>query len=1732
MSAEQKILCAKRDSLKKLVKSISDYGKEAVKNQEDSTSRTQFLLGIQTIDQVISELRGFIETINTNQLLVDDEFVPDFTDLEDTYTLMNKIRYFESKLWPKASSSANDTTGVSDRLSSVARPPARVQLPALELPKFNGDVQHFPVFYHSFKSMIHENPDLTNDQRVQYLVSRLYDKALSIISGVPAVGSNYDHIWDTLVKKYLDQRVVSAFHIDQILNFKPVKFDNAVQFSSFVDKYCSSVECLRSLKLEDLGEVMLCHLGVSKLDYELRRLFESSLKPEDIPTAKHLIDFLQNQSKIINRIQTIENKLPVRNPTANTSKPFNQARITHSFVAKEKVGCELCHKDRHPLYKCERFLNWSVTNRHDYVKKKSLCFNCLSQYHKIDNCPSKSVCFKCSSKHNTLLHFDKVSGSQTMVTKTSEQPHCSKVQTATENNSSGTLSCCSTNKEGQVFLSTVKVQAMDSSGKMHDLRLLLDTGSETNFLVEEVVKKLGLQVCRVPSSVNGIGAITSPVKGKVNFKFFSKLDKKVNFNVPALVINTIAENIPSQPVNESSLAHLKNIIFSDDEFNTSKPVVGILGASMFAVLLEPGKIVGPPNTPSAINTLLGYTILGGSLLSNCEKVNNFFVYNNPLVDTLESQVQKFMELEDIPAPNLMKPEDIECETLFEKSFRRGSDGRFMVSLPFKESPEVLGLSYNVAKKRFFAEEKKLMKSNKGLHLQFSEVMQEFLSKGYMSLVNNDNIYEGYYIPVHCISKQDSTSFKLRPVFDGSCKTTSGISLNDILHTGPKLYNDLIFILLSFRLFQVALMTDIKKMYLQILVQQDDRKFQKILFRSSPTEPLQSYTLNTVTFGLTPSPYLALKCVQELTKQEAQKFPLACERVRTDSYMDDVCSSVPSEESAVQLQQELIGLFKSGGFELSKWASNSKAVLCNVPNENKIQNCIEWDNDVSLKVLGLKWNPVNDVFVFQVNVTERLCTKRNVLKLTASIFDVLGLLTPVTLYAKLFIKKLWSIKLDWDDAPPTELQEMWVKFQCELKLLEGMSFSRHIGISPSYEVILVGTCDASQVAYGCNIYARVQSPSGDVTVSLICGKSKLSPMTSPSLPRLELCGLVLLSKLMKLVLKTYEPRVEISKFYCLSDSKVTIDWVKSPAYRWNTFVANRVAKIHENVGKDCFHHIPGIENPSDCASRGLTPSQFLNYQIWQTGPKWLTKPINFWPLDKDTSSVSEDVEMEEKKQAFITVKASAPSILITLAQRFSSWSKLLHTIVYILRMLKLLPTRESKIMLASDLQEAESRMLKAIQLECFSQEINNINNNQLCSSQFQKLNPFMHNGLILVGGRLSNSALGYDQKHQVLLPSKHHVTTLIVDYYHKLNLHSGPHLLLSILRQRYWILGGRNVVRLRVQKCNHCFKMKPLASSALMGELPACRVNESRPFVHTGTDFTGSLRITLGKRRGVVSQKAYICLFICLVTKAVHLELVVNASTEGFMNAFKRFLSRRGAVSVMYSDNGTNYIGARNELDEIYSVIHSSEFKQTLGEELEKRKIQWSFIPPLSPHMGGIWESNIKQMKRLLFSSIGLTILTFEEMYTVLTMVEALLNSRPLCPLSSDPNDIQVLTPAHFLHANPLQEFPAVSTMSIPENRLSRYQLLDNLVQTYWKRWSREYLNNLQVRTKWNTPQNPIKVGQVIIIKCDSSPPLHWPLGLVTDVFPGQDGVVRVVQVRTATGSYKRPVTRLCPLPSQ
>ena len=410
-----------------------------------------------------------------------------------------------------------------------------------------------------------------------------------------------------------------------------------------------------------------------------------------------------------------------------------------------------------------------------------------------------------------------------------------------------------------------------------------------------------------------------------------------------------------------------------------------------------------------------------------------------------------------------------------------------------------------------------------------------------------------------------------------------------------------------------------------------------------------------------------------------------------------------------------------------------------------------------------------------------------------------------------------------------------------------------------------------------------------------------------------------------------------------------------------------------------------------------------------------------------------------------------------------------------------------------------------------------------------MHPFLDEKQILrVGGRLTNSNLRYDQKHPILLPARHKLTELIFQNTHVTSLHCGAQLLLATVRQRFWPISGMSLAKKTVRNCIRCFRVRPKRETYIMGNLPADRLAPGKVFNVTGTDFCGPFLIKETRNRNRRYVKVYMCVFVCYTTRACHLELVGDLTSESFIAAFKRFVARRGKCEKIYSDNGTNFVGANREMREFYNFLNQN--GTNIFQNLRREGITWIFSPSRTPNFGGLFEACVKSAKAHLRRVIGENKLTYEEFLTIMTQVEACLNSRPLSPLSSDPNDPSPLTPGHFLVGAPLTAVPEPDWTDTKMSRLSRWQLVQNLTQHFWKRWSLECIAQLQKRTKWKTNAPPLAVGDLVIIQGETTNPLQWPTGRVLQCHSGNDGVTRVVTLKTANGVVKRGVTKLFRLP--
>ena len=732
------------------------------------------------------------------------------------------------------------------------------------------------------------------------------------------------------------------------------------------------------------------------------------------------------------------------------------------------------------------------------------------------------------------------------------------------------------------------------------------------------------------------------------------------------------------------------------------------------------------------------------------------------------------------------------------------------------------------------------------------------------------------------------------------------------------------------------------------------------------------------------------------------------------------------------------------------------------------------------------------------------------------------MAPVLIAAKILIQDLWMAGLEWDAPLPASLRVRWTQFITSLSTLNSLQIPRWPGILESWE--LHAFSDASERAYAAAIYLRGVGPSGTVHTSLLVAKTKVAPIKPTSIPRLELCGALLAARLLCRAIK--ELRLEGCRRLAWTDARVVLAWIRAHPSRWATFVANRVAAIQELLPADHWHYIRTSENPADLGTRGIPAAELKDQRPWWHGPAWLeSQSYTLAPDDSEGQAVTEELRAHVAQ-----ADGDEDNELLT---RFSSLTRLLRVSAFCLRFLRG-GTRPGTAQLgAEELHRCRLRWYRLAQRMDFAEEIGALSRGAPVPgrSPLSALRPFCdRDGLIRVGGRLGRSPLTYSERHPIVLSKRSHLSLLIVRDAHIRTLHGGPQLTRSVLARQVWILQANSLIRAVVRRCTKCVRFRGATAQQQMGHLPSDRVQSMRPFWSSGVDYAGPLQLRASKGRGQKSFKGYVSLFVCLSTRAVHLEAVSDLTAGSFLAAFRRFVSRRGHCARLLSDNATNFRGAERELRDMFRA--ASEFYRECEAHLASRGTEWKFIPPSAPHFGGLWEAGVKATKFHLRRVMGDQLLTYEELSTLLCQVEACLNSRPLYPLSSDPSDFQALTPGHLLIGE--------SPVCIPEppgdpadhgvSALSRLKLISNMRDHFWRRWSCEYLSHLQQLGKWRRPSANLQPGALVLLKDELLPPARWSLGRIVCIHPGSDGLVRVVTVRTATSEFRRPVTKICPLP--
>lgn len=1195
---------------------------------------------------------------------------------------------------------------------------------------------------------------------------------------------------------------------------------------------------------------------------------------------------------------------------------------------------------------------------------------------------------------------------------------------------------------------------------------------------------------------------------------------------------------------------------ADPIYYQPKPVHIILGVGFFGKIMK-AAIGTTANGTALWDTHMGVVMLGEHMEEiDWDTGKTFSVIDDTMGEKLNGMLEQLWEqdkIETVFGMDLTKTEEEQMvEEHFVSTHFRDNEGRFVVKIPFKPGINSIGSSRQTALRRFMCTERRLNNFPE-LKKFYVEQMNESISNGHMVEVTRSPIPGKiiYHIPHHCVLK------KPRVVYDASCKTNTGVSLNEIQMLGKKLQTELYTTLMRFRRHKVAICADIKKMFNQIKLNKEQWDCQRIFWRESEDQPLKEYWLTVVTFGLTSSAFLAVRCVIQAAREAKEQFPEASKTIEEDFYMDDCVTGTDSIEKAIKLAKEMDQILIGAGFQLKKWNSNEQAVLHALDVEEQNEDCsMVFSEDGHTSVLGVKWLINTDQFTYVVKTPalESPLTKRKIVSAVAQIYDPDGYISPTIVIGKMIIQELWKSKVDWDQPVDQQIADVWKQLWDDIIHLEKFRIDRWIGTSEQTKTKLIGFSDASQKAYGAVVYARTEYPDGTIKCHLLSSKTRVAPLKEATIPRLELSAAELLARLITELLSSME--FGKTEYVLFTDSSITLYWIRKQPEGLKVFVSNRVASIQAKTDPKYWHYVNTKQNPADLLSRGVKPSDLVDNKLWLHGPIWLQNPESLWPSEQFPPHNHEDKALELKvfrvtefKTALDINKENEDGSIskerVSVLEYADKLEKAQRILGYAVRYVNAFRnqyqppkrnTRSVDIIIAPP-----SPQEKAWAMEYFitrsQQEHYNAELTALLKklplphkSKLEPLKPILDNRNVMrVGGRLDRSEIDYEMKHPVIIPKGSRLAWLLMDFAHRVNHHGGIQVMMQHIRQKYWIPQLRDELKRYTRTCLECVRNAHKLEDQLMGDLPADRIQPGRAFSVSGVDYAGPFQVRYLDKDGKVIQqhKSWVAVFVCMKTRAVHLDIVPDLASASFLACFERFVARRGQCRKLYSDNGTSFTGAEKEITRAYKKWQ----KDGTVDSIANKGTEWIFMTPAAPHQGGIYEAAVKSMKFHLKRVVGARILEYLQFITLLCSIEAVLNSRPLTPLSDDPNDIQALTPGHFLISEPLvlpPPFKYTTEKDVKGRKL--WKMRQEMLEHFWNRWSNEYLTTLQERKKWRREKENVRIGQLVLLKDENSPPANWRLARIRELHPGKDGLIRNVTVETSTSILKRPVQKLCILP--
>ncbi|XP_048734152.2 uncharacterized protein LOC125650167 [Ostrea edulis] len=1499
------------------------------------------------------------------------------------------------------------------------------------------------------------------------------------------------------------------------------------------------------------------------------------------PPFSVFCDFVKDMSSMLNDpglTYTVDSSTPSRTnrPLADIRKqPTVYTRKTEVQEDSEQGKSEKCpiHNTNHSLNKCREFLKKPFRDRKKLIRDKNICFRCcLTTTHIAKDCQASVHCNDCrSQRHATALHMiERNQGSQMQSTafKESSQGTPRKEHGGEPTNDlvSKCTQLCGENFKGRSCSKTVLVQVFPKGqpNKAVKVYAILDDQSNKTLGTSVLFDALGVADDKFEYSLSSCAGKVLLSARRANNLCIQPCDGRETFDLPPVIE---CDNMPNDrseiptPEVARCYRHLHHIARHIPELEQSAEISLLVGRDLPEVHHVKSQAIGPRQTPFAQELPLGWVIIGEvclgrfhasrtiqvsktclskdirqTILQPCENTLNIKEIHDSLSrEKFGTDSSIFVKTRDDDKIGL-SIDDREFLAIMDISFRKDGNGHWTAPLPFKEQRPILPNNKVLALKRAHSLDVSL-KKNPTKRDHMVTFMKGVIDRGAAEVA--PPISEGkecWYLPLFGVYHPKKPD-KIRGVFDSSV-VYQGISLNSVLLTGPNLTNSLLGVLLRFRRDQIAVIADIEQMFYSFYVKEEHRDFLRFLWyrNNNPEDELIDYRMRVHVFGNTPSPAVAtygLRKAVENGDRDVRDF------VERNFYVDDGLVSVPTTDEAIELVKETQQVLKEqGNIRLHKIASNSVAVMNAFPTQDLekslTQVSIGSDALPTQQSLGLSWDLNSDTFTFNNQLEDKPFTQRGLLSTLNSLFDPMGFIAPLVITGRILARSICSTDAAWDDDLPDTYRHDWENWRQSLHSLSRFSVPRMFmpgSLSKVDKPEIHIYSDASEKAIAAVAFVK-DSETGKY--GFILGKTKLAPLLGHTIPRLELCAAVLATEIGDIIGQNLDIPMENVKYF--TDSKVVLGYLNNNTRRFYTYVSNRVAIIHGRSHPEQWRYISTSRNPADVGTRGVPSVKELIEGIWIQGPPLsendddhqCARPGSFQLFDPDSDC--------EVRPCIKTTKNSTEELsrqMLSKFEKFSSWQRLISAITVLKR-----AGRAFKEKFVPSLREMWEQtrefIIKMVQRDAYSPEIQCLQQHRPLpkESPLIHLNPYLDDSRLLrVGGRLNQSDLPVELKNPVLLPKKSYLSRLLVSHYHEEVKHQGRLFTEATIRSNgYWIAGAKRLVSSVINHCVTCKRLRGKIQEQIMGNLPFERTSTGPPFSIVGVDAFGPWEVVARKTRGgLAHRKRWAILFTCMAIRAVHIEIVDEMSSSAFINALRRFVCIRGSVKEFCSDRGTNFVGALDALrvDGVYVE------QGQVQDFLHKSGTIWKFNPPHASHIGGSWERMIGMARKILDAMLlqHKGQLTHEVLHTFMYEVSAIINSRPVTPISTDPDNPVIISPAMLLTQktgfDPIPDLDD-DIKNLYTTGWKRVCMLSNM---FWKRWKGEYLSCLQARRKWNQQRENLKPGNVVLVRDSTTRRNQWPLALILRVFPSKDdGNVRAVEVRMVKDgkptNLVRPISEL------